>query len=299
MFSTVVLIESITWRFALKYIGLCISALSLFISATFAATNKINSSGPINQTGFFAGLGGSYNFFRFHSEMSGSLNATSGFAPLGLFTGATGSYSSTKEVFAPEGQIGYFQPVSGSQWLWGIEFLYQYSRAKLISYNRFLEPGTSINFINPSVNVTDEISISSIQTRVNDELMLPLFIGRSLTNGFIYLGAGPAVFRTKHTVDASSDTVSGLYAGNLNGFSNTKWVWGGAVQAGIAFYLNPTWFLKFNYSYAITDHYEANNLLSFSPETNGGLNGGTVSFNTSHRLSAQEVAVSINKLFSL
>ncbi|HHF7345519.1 TPA: outer membrane protein [Legionella feeleii] len=281
----------------MKYTGLCITVLSLSISATFAAT--INSPGPINQTGFFAGLGGSYNFFRINSEMSGSLNATSGFVPIGLFSGATGSYSKTKEVFAPEGQLGYFQPISGGQWLWGIEFLYQYSRAKIISYNQFQEPGTSINFINPSVNVTDEISISSIQTRVNDKLMLPLFIGRSLTNSFIYLGAGPAVFRTKHTVDVSADTVSGLYAGNLNGFSNTKWVWGGAVQAGIAFYLNPTWFLKFNYSYAITDHYKANNLLSFSPEVNGGLNGGTVSFSTSQRLIAQEVAVSINKVFSL
>ncbi|WP_019218316.1 outer membrane protein [Legionella tunisiensis] len=229
--------------------------------------------------------------------MSGSLNATSGFVPIGLFSGATGSYSNSKEVFAPEGQLGYFQHFNGSQWLWGIEFLYQYSRAKIISYNRFQEPGTSINFINPSVNVTDEISISSIQTRVNDELMLPLFIGRSFINSFIYLGVGPSFFRTKHIVDASSDTVSGFYAGNINGFSNTKWVWGGAVQTGMAFYLNPTWFLKFNYSYAITDRYKANNSLSFSPEVNGGLNGGTVSFNTSQRLVAQEVAVSINKVF--
>ncbi len=288
-----------TWRFALKYTGWCLSILSLFLSVTFASTNKITAVIPDNQTGFFAGLGGSYNFFRVNSEMSGSLNATSGFVPIGLFSGATGSYSRTKEVFAPEGQLGYFQPINGGQWLWGIELLYQYSRAKITSYNQFQEPGTSINFINPSVNVSDEISIRSIQTRVNDKLMLPLFIGRSLTNSFIYLGAGPAVFRTKHTVDVSADTVSGLYAGNLDGFSNTKWVWGGAVQAGIAFYVNSTWFLKFNYSYAITDHYKANNLLSFSPEINGGLNGGTVSFSTSHRLIAQEVAVSINKLFSL
>lgn len=283
----------------MKYTGLCISALSLFISATFAATNEITSSAPINQTGFFAGLGGSYNFFRINSEMSGALNATSGFVPIGLFSGTTGSYSNTDEAFAPEGQLGYFRHFSGSQWLWGIEFLYQYSRAKIINHSRFLEPGTSINFINPPVNVTDEISVSSIQTRVNDELMLPLFIGRSFTNSFIYLGVGPSLFRTKHIVDVSSDTVSGLYVGNINGFSNTKWVWGGAVQAGMAFYLNPSWFLKFNYSYAITERYKANNAISFSPEINGGLNGGVVSFNTSHRLIAQEVAVSINKVFSL
>lgn len=283
----------------MKYVGFRIFVLSFFISSVFAGSGGVISSPPTKQTGLFIGLGGSYNFVRINSEMSGTLNAISGFPPTGVFWGTTGDYSNKKQAFAPEGQIGYFRHFKDSNWLWGIDFLYQYSRIKKSADGDVNAPGTYIHFINPSVNVTDEVSINSVETKVNHELMLPVFIGYSLTNSFIYLGAGPSLFRTQHNMAPGSDTHSGFYMGDINGFSNTRWVWGSAVQTGMAFYLNPAWFLKLNYSYAQTGHYNVGNSVPFSPEINGGLNKGIVSFNTSHRLIAQEVAVSINRLFAL
>lgn len=283
----------------MKHTGLLLSALSLAISSTFAGSSGTASSTPTNQTGFFLGLGGAYNMARINSDTSGILNAISGFPPTGLFWGATGSYSDTKQAFAPEGQVGYFQPFNGSNWLWGIEFLYQYSRIKTTTYGGSMAPGTYINLINPNENITNEVNISAIRSKIHDELMLPVFIAHSLTRSFIYLGVGPSLFRAQHDIYPSSDALSGFYMGDINGFSNTKWVWGGAVQAGIAYYINPAWFLKLNYSYARTGHYKESHFAPFSPEVNGGLNAGIVYFNTSHRIIAQEVAVSINKVFSL
>ncbi|HAU1067898.1 TPA: hypothetical protein JBI01_08210 [Legionella pneumophila] len=283
----------------MKHMVLFLSALNMIISSSFAGTGGVASSSPTNQTGFFVGLGGAYNRVQINSDTSGILNAISGFPPTGLFWGRTGEYSNTKQAFAPETRAGYFQPFKRSDWIWGLEFLYQYSRIKKTAYGGTMAPGTYINMINPNENVTNKLSISAIQTRVRDELMLPVFIGHTFSNSFIYLGAGPSLFRTQHTMYSGSDGLSGYYIGEFTGLANTKWVWGGAVQTGIAYYLNSSWFLKFNYSYARTGHYKINNFVAFSPEVNGGLNAGNVFFRSSYRLVAQEVALSINKVFAL
>lgn len=283
----------------MKHFGLVFLTLYLVISSTFAGSGGTGSSMTSNPQGFFIGLGGAYNMARINSDTSGVLHAISGFPPTGVFWGTTGPYSNTKQAFAPEGQAGYLQSFKGSNWLWGIEFLYQYSRIKTINYGGTMVSGTSINFINPTDNITNEMSISAIQTKIHDQLMLPVFVGHSFKNSFIYLGAGPSLFRTQHATYPGSDALSGYYVGDFTGFANTKWVWGGALQTGIAYYLTHAWFLKLHYSYARTGQYRTNNFLLFSPEVNGGLNTGVLSFSSSHRLVAQEIAFSINKLFSL
>ncbi|KTD56480.1 outer membrane protein [Legionella shakespearei] len=250
------------------------------------------SSLAMNPGGYYFGLGGSYNQARVKSSTWSVLDAASGMPPTGVFSGAGNDNYGSASVVSPQIQAGYFQNFSGSNWLWGIELLYQYSKAGAKSRD------STVNLINLPVNTTDAIGMD-IQTKVNSAFVLPAFIGHSFVNSFIYLGAGPSLVRIHDTVYASSDGFSGYYIGTLNRFSDTHWRWGGAAQVGMAYSLNPSWFLKLDYTYTAIGRYERNNFIAFSPEINGGLNAGTVRFNTRQRLATQDVALTINKLFAV
>ena len=276
-------------KLSLVVVGV-MSQFSLAVAGTLGEASLVS----MNQTGYFAGIGGSYNFAHLNSKTFGLLDATSGPPPLGLFSGTTGSHSNTVHTFSPEAQAGYFSYFKTSQWLWGIEFLYQYSNLK----NRTQGSG-HINLIDSVVNTVDTVSLGAIKTRVKNTLMLPAFIGHSYKHGFIYAGIGPSLFDTQQKISNIDDTLSALYIGNAGRLSRNKWIWGGAVQAGVAYYLSSTWFFKLNYSCAFTGNFTQNDSLSFSPEVNNGLNSGTLNFNSHQRLVTQEVALSINKVFDI
>ena len=277
----------------MKYVKLSLVALCFNSLCSLAYAGTMGPAAPVNETGFFVGIGASYNYGQLDSDLSVSLNAASGVPPLGVFTGTAGSYNNNDQAFAPEAQVGYFKYFNGSQWLWGLEFLYQYSNLEISTNN------VSVLVANPFVNVTDFIRAGQIRTNVDNTLMLPVFIGHSFMNGFVYAGVGPALFDTTQTVSNSNDIFSALYIGNINKFSESEWIWGGVAQAGIAYYVNPTWFLKLNYSCAFTGNYNRNNTVAYAAGINNGLNSGTMTFNTQENLVTQEVALSINKVFSL
>lgn len=281
----------------MKYVGLSLITLcfNFVFSSAFAGTQGEVSPTSLNETGYFVGIGGSYNYGQIDPTTTALLNASSGFPPLGLFSGTIASYSNSAQAFAPEAQVGYFNHFQASPWLWGLEFLYQYSNLTIDSR----DAATFINVYNPVADVTDLITIGQLRTNVNDTLMLPVFLGYSFANSFIYAGVGPSLFYTSQKVSNVDDSFSAFYLGNIDNFSTSQWVWGGAVQAGMAYYVNPSWFLKLNYSCAFTGTYTVNNPFGFSEGVNRGLNSGTLTFNTQQSLVTQEVALSINKVFSL
>ncbi len=278
--------------------GLYLSALSLLSGVVFAGSIGDKSTSALNQTGYYVGLGGSYIWDRVNAHSAATLNAISGVPPLGRFTGTTGDYAHFGDGLAAEANAGYVQQFSTRNWLWGLELMYQYAQIKATAQGANKDGGSYIDLIDPAINVTDLITMARVQTKVTDLLLLPAFIGHTYSKGFIYLGAGPALFRAQQTVYNSSDTDLGYYIGNIMSFTNTKWMWGGAVQAGLAYYLNPSWFLKLNYTYALTANYSFDNNVAYSQSNNGGLNNGSVFFNVSQRVSTQIAAISINKLFS-
>lgn len=277
----------------MKQIGLSIVAilsLTSFCSFSFAAASEKSPALSMNQEGYFVGIGASYNSVKVDLHPSGTLNATSGFPPTGVFAGTADSVDYTQSVFAPEIQLGYFRHIQCGDWLWGLKFLYQYLQANKTKNDVY------INYVDG--NIDDQVT-ASVKTNVTNELAALAFIGHAFTNGFAYLGIGPSLFETQNSVHNINDTLSGYYVGNLNSFSNhSQWVWGGMIQAGISYYFYPTWFLDLNYSYALTERYKSSNNGSFSPTVNQGLNTGTVSFNTSTRITEQTLTVSVNKVFS-
>jgi hypothetical protein len=271
---------------------LLVSGIMGLSSLAHAGEGGAFSTQSMNPGGYYFGLGGSYNQTRVKSTTWSALDAVSGMPPTGYFSGAGSDKYGSTPVFSPQIQAGYFQSFSGSNWLWGIELLYQYSKAGAKSRD------STVNLINLPVNTTDAIGMD-IQTKVNSAFVLPAFIGHSFANSFVYLGAGPSLVRIHDTVYASSDGFSGYYLGTLNSFADTHWRWGGSVQVGMAYSLNPLWFLKLDYTYTAIGRYDRNNFMAFSPGNNGGLNAGTVSFNTRQRLATQDVALTINKLFAV
>lgn len=283
----------------MKYPELFVSFLCTTLLFSFACAAKADGilASPV-ESGVYVGLGGSYNWARNKANTAAILDAVSGIPPNGVFTRRIGPYFETAEAFSPEAQIGYLRHIADSNWLWGAEFRYQYSRLNVVAEGAG-NPRTYLTLSNPAANTTDRVTSSSVSFHVRDELILPVFAGYSFSRGFIYLGAGPSLFRTQRTIGSISDTSSALYIGNAEGFSASNWVWGGAVQAGIAWHVNPAWFVKLDYTWAASGKFTTGYQTAFSPAVNGGLNTGTFSFNTSQRLTEQGVALSINKLFSL
>lgn len=276
----------------MKYLCSFTLGINTLCSLAFAGSLGETSATSSNQTGYFIGIGGAYTNANLRSNASGILNAGSGSPPLSQFIGSTSTYRNTANTVSPEVQVGYFKHFNSSDWLWGLEFLYQYSNLNIKTH----DAGGFINLSNPS-GVTDLLTVSGLRTHLNDTLMLPIFIGHSFRNSFIYAGAGPSLFYTTQQAFNINDTQSAYYIGDINNFSKNQWIWGGAVQAGMAYYINPTWFLKLNYSCAFTGNYTINNPVAFLSGINYGLNAGTLTFNTKENLVTQEVAFSINKVF--
>ncbi|KTC72400.1 hypothetical protein Lbir_1175 [Legionella birminghamensis] len=275
----------------MKTEGIGLLALNCFISTAIAGSvGEIGPSSPA-MGGFFLGVGAAYEDLRVKSNASATLDAVSGFPPLGVFTGARTADSDSDDRIVPQFQAGYFRSFSENGWLWGLEFVYQPSRLKTTG------KAASVHFVNALENVSNELLVDGFQTKMDQQFLLPVLIGHSFRNSFLYAGIGPSWQKAEHTVYGSSDTLSGYYIGNLKGFSREKWLWGGAVQAGMAYYLNPAWFLMANYTYSRTEKFRVNHSLAFTPEINQGLNGGFVAFNSSLRLSTQSVSLSINRVF--
>ncbi|WP_242602399.1 hypothetical protein [Legionella rowbothamii] len=279
----------------MKQLKLFVFVWGLMSSLAFAGTLGEISSVADNQTGLFMGLGGSYNSVRLNSNLLGTLNVTGGLPPLGIFAGRRASFHNRAQDFSLEAQAGYFKHFPASEWLWGLEFLYQYTNLKIRA------PGfvRAIDVTDPAVSTTDTLSFGAIDAKVNDTLMLPAFLGRSYKNSFIYVGVGPALFNTQQKIAAINDAESAYYIGTMDGISKSKWIWGGAVQAGMAYYVNAVWFFKLNYTCAFTGNYALNKTASFVPEMNQGFNSGTLSFHSRQSLVSQAVALSINKVFAL
>jgi opacity protein-like surface antigen len=278
----------------MKHKRVCLLALILLHGATCAGTI---GGDAWSRTGYYIGLGGSYNWDRINAHSAATLHATSGLPPLGTFTGTTGDYTHFGDGLGAQASVGYLHQLSVRSWLWGLELMYQYAQTKATANSLNKDSGSSIDLIDPAMNVTDLITLAHVQTKVTDSLLLPAFLGHTYSHGFLYLGAGPALLRAQRNVSDSSDTNSGYYIGTIPRLTNTKWMWGGAVHAGLTYDLNSSWFLKLNYTYALTNHYTLDNSAAYSSANNGGLNKGGFLFNTHQRINTQTAAISMNKLF--
>lgn len=261
---------------------------SLFITInTFAFAQ---SEQPIKH-GFYLGLGGGWttNDETFSSTLYNNIGKS-----------AEDHYNVSQNRLTPLVQLGYWAPFCNG-WLWGLSSQWEYinyrtptddnSRGQHIPNATF----SSINFFGPDID-RDFTS----QTRANNEFITLLYIGKQISNGYAYLGLGPALFSVSNSIFVSS--VHTPHVGNIDNLTSTsthqsKTLWGAAAQVGFNYFLNSSWFFNLNYTYSQSGKYNFNN-----SENAALLNGATspgltpLNLNRSIYVSSQAILFSINKI---
>lgn len=292
----------------MKKLGIC-AALCLLNFSTAAFAYEVDNCCSYTQNGFFVGLGGSYNSVKLDQYLTAS--GTSEVFEEGLLVafgeagGPANPYHVTQTTFAPEVQVGYFDNLPCSDWTWGVTFLYKYLGIGFTQ--RVINAPQSGAFVNTEAApeetfFTGHVIIGSAQNKINHELDLLAFMGHSFTNGQVYLGVGPVVFKeqTKVYQAIGFANVNGEptdITGTPTNFSSCKWVWGGAAQIGFTYNLSPCWFLDLSYKYALTGKYKHNNAAPFASASSGFTDSGILNVNTTQRITVQSFAVSVNMLF--
>jgi opacity protein-like surface antigen len=285
--------------------ALCVLAGS---TMTFAGEPGAPLGSAIPRAGFFIGLGGSYNSVAFDQDLYaiGLSDVYSGttLVARGHAEGPADSFHTRQARFSPEAQLGYFRNFGDSNWLWGAKFKYKYSgteatdRGMIVPQNGSQIPTNG----SPPTPLAGNAIIESSKTSIDHELSMLAFLGRSFFNTTVYLGVGPVLFGTKSSLNnaigfASINGMPTDITGAPISFSSSKWMWGTAAQIGTTYYFSPSWFLDFNYTYAIAGQYKNDYGAPFVSSSDGRTYSGVAFITTSQRVTSQSLAVSLNKMF--
>lgn len=275
---------------------LFLSCLVLF--GGIAAANAQSATVP--GSAWFVGLGGSYNSVNFGTQnltTVGTSNTYSGGALVatGSAAGPSNVTMPEQSTFAPSGQIGYFRHFADSNWLWGAKFAYSYLNTTSAYQNLVIPQAGSFTMGGVTSPFTGNALVGSYQTVINSQMFFLLFAGRSFDNFALYLGAGPSVSQTQTRLNGvvGFADINGMHTQITSAptdFSSSQWGWGGAVSLGAAYFLTPSWFLDFSYTYDATAKQSSS---YFAPFTNATGNG-TLSGTSAGTAATQAVTVTIN-----
>jgi hypothetical protein len=215
--------------------------------------------------------------------------------------GPADPYFDAQSTLAPVGQLGYFQHFTNSKWLWGAKFSYSLVGATSTTNDVVVPQVGSFTSSTPDT-FTGNVVIGSYQTSIGQQMALIPFLGHSFEKGSVYLGAGPSLSQTQTKLDGviGFAAINGEHVnitGTPSSFSSKTWVYGGAAVVGATYFFDPTWFLDFSYTYAMTKAKKQNFSGPFMSATDGYTDIGILSGNYSGNVITQSVAISINKAF--
>jgi hypothetical protein len=262
---------------------------------------------PIDpRDGFFIGLGGGYNSVNFGNRdmyVQGVSNVYQGptLVANGFASGTNNVNMPGQSTLAPDVQIGYFQHFLDSRWLWGTKFNYSYLGSTAAASSFLVPQAGSFTMGGVVTPFTGNVPIGSFQTNVTHQMTWLAFFGRSFDAFTVYLGAGPSLsqIQTRYTNIAGFALIGGVPSliAPRDDYSTSGWVAGGAVSLGATYFFNPNWFLDFNYTYDTTLNQTGNFSGPFTNTSQGYTTVGTLSGNSSGRLTTQTFNVSLNVLF--
>jgi opacity protein-like surface antigen len=280
-----------------------LNALSLLL-LTFPLSARAEDH-IVPDAGWFAGLGGSFNSVNFDQDLFangvGDVYSGTTLVATGAAGGPANPRENTESIFAPAAQLGYFGHFGASNWLWGGKVFYRYVDATATTSDIAPQAGALQTLSGPD-SFTGNVVIGSYRTKLDHLIALTPFIGRSFERSSIYLGAGPALFRTQTRIDNAIGfaDVNGIHAdatGAPLDFASSQWVWGGAAQIGLSYYLDRHWFLDVNYTYARSAKFKSNFSAPFASLSAGYYDVGTLFVKPSQRVTDQSVSISINRRF--
>lgn len=277
-------------------------------SAAVQAQSAIPFASKVPGSGWYFGLGGSYDAVNFGTQnlyAVGTSNAyqSGALVASGSAAGPTNVYLPLQSTLAPSAQIGYFQHLANSNWLWGAKFTYSYLGTTATASSFLIPQAGSFTSGGTTTSFTGNAPVSSYQAIINHQLAWLLSVGRSFDNVTVYFGAGPSLSQVQTRLNgvtgfADINGTPTLIAPSTN-FASSQWVFGGALSVGATYFLSPNWFLDFSYTYDATLNQTANYAAPFT-NTSGTLTTvGTLSGNSSGRVTTQAFTVTVNMLFDV
>ncbi len=286
-----------------------ILAAASMLTGLGAASAQTTSRLP--ESGFFVGLGGSYNSFDFGTQdvyavgtsdvYQGGVKVKSGSA-----AGPADLYPGNQSGFAPTVQLGYFQQIAATPWLWGAKFMFSYIGESATLDHVLLPQAGSFTYTQTQevVPFTGNALVGSYQTSINEQLSIVPLIGHAFSNGFAYFGAGPSLSNvsTKLNSLVGFADINGNRT-NVSGapldFSASSWVFGGAMTVGATYFLTPSLFLDANYALNLTAKATENfsGVFTNPNGTNGSVTKGTMVGSAAGNVLTQGISVTIDEMF--
>ena len=284
----------------------------LALGCTLLAVSSSNASAEpsaaskVPDSALYIGLGASANSVEFNDQdiqatgISDTYDTTSGAL---LASGSAGGPAvdlsmDSQSSLSPTLQLGYFQHFDNSPWLWGAKF----------SYNYLSTDSTTKNFLIPQYGsfgttaFTGNAVVHSFETEIKHQMSLVPYIGHSFADGFVYLGAGLTLSQINTEIDgligfADINGTRTDISGQPTDFSSSQWSHGGIGTLGGTYFLDSSWFLDFNYNYAVTENRTARYSEPFTNPTPTKTYTGTLIGSSSGSVTSQSIALSINKAF--
>lgn len=261
--------------------------------------------------GIFLGLGANASSINVTQNSWGQgisdISTSTGSGTHGIAQGTGAPFYNTTNTLSPEIQAGYLKHFNGSSYLYGLKFSWQYLASTATNSNLYIpQLGQSISNTGTVSSLFGYVNGTSIQVTTNHELTLLAFLGQSFGNKYFYFGAGPSLvnMQSKNYYSIGYAQFEGVPV-NITGLvsysSPSLWIFGGAAQLGMTYFINPTWFLDLSYTYSRTGNTTAAHQQTFANASSLG----TTTYNTlgilftkdTLSLTSQTVALSINKIF--
>lgn len=287
-----------------------ILSASLLVGTACFAKGACTIESCMLHDGLFLGLGADYNSINLTQNSWGkgisNIQTSTGTNTLGIAQGTGAPFHNTTNTFAPEIQAGYFKHFPCTPYLYGFKFSYQYLGSSATNSNLYIpQLGTSTNSSGVTSSLFGYVNADSVQVSTNHELALLGFIGESFGNKYFYFGAGPALFNLQSKnyysigyalFDGATINVTGLVSYS----TPSMWLWGGAAQLGMVYYISPTWFIDVSYTYAVTGSRTSSHQQTFSNSSSiGSVNyntSGTLFTKDTLRINNQSARLTINKI---
>jgi hypothetical protein len=300
-------------RFIGSFLPGCIGLFLGLGIATSALAQTASKTSTVPRSGFYVGLGGSYNSANFGQQdvyavgTSNVYNSGGTLVQTGMAAGPPAPvFMDSQSSLAPLFQGGYFQHFANSDWLWGAKFSYSYLNSTSTTRNALIPQFGSFTTISSGAVTpfTGNALVSNAQTTIVQQMAFIPFIGHSFERSFVYAGAGPTLSQVRTNLNGlvGFADINGVHtdvSGAPQNFSGANWVYGIAATVGATYFFDNSWFLDFNYTYAQTRNQTANFSSTFTNPngTNGTNLTGTLVGSSTWKVITQAVAVSINKAF--
>ena len=287
--------------------------------ANFDSEFKASTS-IVPKSALSVGIGGNLNLATFGQQNIWWAGTSNDYARNGTFFGSGFAQWNTNVNLTPQlriapiGQINYFSHLGDSDWIWGSKFSYSYLDSRASQPNvlipQFGAFNLSVEGNNSGYNRTQSFYgtgyLQSYQTSINHQMVLTPYIGRSFSNGFVYIGGGPSLsqFQTNFNNLTGFRSSGGQPVNQTalpTNYQSSQWVFGEFATAGITYFLTHSWFVDFNYTFSQTGSATSHYLGWYAAPVPGtqATSIGYLPASSTSAVSSQSFNVSINWAFDM